>query len=59
MADSMVFELPNNLIYSNTKRKVARLGIEGIVVVDTPDALLVADMKNSQGVKNPVLMKIG
>ncbi len=41
------------LVYSDD-RLVALLGVRGIVVVDTPDALLVADMKRSQEVKELV-----
>lgn len=41
------------LVYSSD-RLVALLGIRGIVVVDTADALLVADIKRSQEVKDLV-----
>jgi mannose-1-phosphate guanylyltransferase len=51
MADTVVIESKNNLIYSTSKRKVALLGIEGIAVIDTPEALLIADLKRSQEVK--------
>lgn len=41
------------LVYS-PRRLVTLLGTQGIVVVDTPDALLVADMKRSQEVRELV-----
>jgi len=41
------------LVYS-PDRLVALLGVRGIVVVDTADALLVADIKRSQEVKELV-----
>jgi mannose-1-phosphate guanylyltransferase len=41
------------LIYS-PKRLVAVLGLEDILIVDTPDALLVGDLKRSQEVKGLV-----
>jgi mannose-1-phosphate guanylyltransferase len=45
------FRSNNCLAYTN-KRLVALLGMENTVVVDTPDAVLVADMKRSQEVKD-------
>jgi mannose-1-phosphate guanylyltransferase len=41
----------NNLVYSNTNRTIALLGVEGLVITDTEDALLIADIKRSQEVK--------
>lgn len=40
-----------NLVYSTTGRKIALLGVEGLAVVDTGDALMVADLTLSQEVK--------
>lgn len=58
LAETMTVEARNNLVYSTTDRKVALLGVEGLVVVDTPDALLVADINRSQDVKKfPDLLK--
>ncbi len=34
-----------------TKKAIAAIGIENLVVIDTPDALLVADRTKSQNVK--------
>ena len=50
-ADAVVIDAQGNMIYSKTKRIVTMLGINGLVVVDTPDALLIADMNRSQDVK--------
>lgn len=46
------FRSSNCLIYSPPDRLVALLGLENAVVVDTPDALLVADIKRSQEIKD-------
>lgn len=51
LGESMVIDSESNLVYSSTGRRVALLGVEGLVVVDTPDALMVADMDRSQDVK--------
>jgi mannose-1-phosphate guanylyltransferase len=47
----LAFRSKNCLAYTN-KRLVALLGMENTVVVDTPDAVLVADMRRSQEVKD-------
>lgn len=46
-------ESKNNLVFSDT-RKVALVGIDNIVVVDTDDALLIAKKGESQKVKDVV-----
>ncbi len=51
LGEMMAVDSQRNLVYSNTERKVALLGVEGLVIVDTPDALLVADINRSQDVK--------
>jgi mannose-1-phosphate guanylyltransferase len=51
LGDAAVVEAKSNLVYSTTGRAVALLGVEGLIVVDTPDALLVADRARSQDVK--------
>ncbi len=48
---ALVSEAKNNLVYSSTSRKVALLGVEGLVVVDTPDAVMIAPLERSQDVK--------
>jgi mannose-1-phosphate guanylyltransferase len=47
----LAFRSKNCLAYTD-KRMIALLGMENAVVVDTPDALLVADMRRSQEVKD-------
>jgi mannose-1-phosphate guanylyltransferase len=52
--DEMLFIGARNThieIISHTEKAIAAIGTEGLVVVDTPDALLVADRSNSQDVK--------
>ena len=51
LGDALVSEAKNNLVFSSTGRKVALLGVEGLVVVDTPDAVLIAPLECSQDVK--------
>ena len=51
LGDATAVEAKSNLVYSTTGRAVALLGVEGLVIVDTPDALLVADRARSQEVK--------
>ncbi len=51
LGDALVSEAKNNLVFSSTGRKVALLGVEGLVVVDTPDAVLIAPLERSQDVK--------
>ena len=41
------------LIYS-TKNKVASIGIENLIIVETEDSLLVCDLSRSQDVKKMV-----
>lgn len=58
LGETMVVEAKQNLVFSNTGRRVALLGVEGLVVVDTPDALMVADINCSQDVKRfPEMLK--
>ncbi|HKY04758.1 MAG TPA: mannose-1-phosphate guanylyltransferase, partial [Blastocatellia bacterium] len=49
--EAMVIDARRNLVYSTANRTIALLGVEDLVVVDTPDALLVADRSRSQDVK--------
>ncbi|MEN3334498.1 MAG: mannose-phosphate guanylyltransferase [Blastocatellia bacterium] len=51
LGDVATAEAKSNLIYSTTDRAIALLGVEGLIVVDTQDALLVADRRRSQEVK--------
>lgn len=52
-ADAMTYDVSNCLLHSDD-RLIAAVGIEGLVVVDTPDVLLVAAQERSQEVKHLV-----
>lgn len=51
LGDALFEDSRGNLVYSQSDRVVALLGVEGLAVIDTPDALLVADIRRSQDVK--------
>ncbi len=51
LGDALTVDAKRNLVYSRTERKIALLGVEGLVVVDTPDMLMVANLDRSQDVK--------
>lgn len=58
LGDTLVLNSERNLVYSGTNRLVALMSVEGLIVVDTPDALLVADLDHAQDVKQlPKLLK--
>ena len=58
LGEALTVQSRNNLVFSNTDRLVALLGVEGLVVVDTGDVLLVARMDQSQEVKQfPMILK--
>jgi len=44
----------NSVVWSDTKRVISLIGLDNIVVVDTPDALLVADRSQAQLVRATV-----
>jgi mannose-1-phosphate guanylyltransferase len=44
----------SGIVVSDTKRVIALIGIEDVVIVDTPDALLVTTKEHAQKVKNAV-----
>ncbi len=47
-------ENASGIVVSDTKRVIALIGIENVVVVDTPDALLVTTREHAQEVKKAV-----
>ncbi len=47
-------ETRNSVVYSATGKLIATIGLDGMVVVDTPDALLVAPADRAQDVKKIV-----
>ncbi len=51
LGDAMAIDAGRNLVFSSADRKVALLGVEDLVVVDTPDAVMVARLDRSQDVK--------
>ncbi len=44
----------NNCLIQSNKRLVAAVGLQDLVIIDTPDALLVADIKHAQQVRHVV-----
>jgi mannose-1-phosphate guanylyltransferase len=58
LADAAAVESRGNLVYSKTHRLIALLGVEGLTVIDTPDALLVTRHERAQEVKKfPELLR--
>ncbi len=53
-AESIVEDVSNSVVYSTTDRLVALIGIDGLVVIDTPDALLLIPRDRSQEVRSIV-----
>jgi mannose-1-phosphate guanylyltransferase len=51
LGEVMAIDAGNNLVYGAGGRVVALLGVEDLMIVDTPDALLVARLDRSQEVK--------
>jgi mannose-1-phosphate guanylyltransferase len=51
LGDAATVASERNLVYSTTGRAVALLGVADLIVVDTPDALLIAARERSQEVK--------
>ena len=51
--DTLLFDTKNSLVHASS-RLVSTVGIENLVIVETADAVLVADRKNSQDVKSIV-----
>ncbi len=56
IGDVMVLDTTNSLVIGNGKRLISTIGLDNIVVIDTDDALLVADKEKTQGVKQLVDM---
>lgn len=53
-SDAILINSKNNYIKSSANRMVATVGVEDLIIVDTPDALLVANRANAQDVKKVV-----
>ena len=52
--DNVINHGCSGIIVANTDRKISIIGLDDIVVVDTPDALLVAPRSKAQAVKDAV-----
>ena len=52
--DNVINHGCSGIIVANTERKISVIGLDDIVVVDTPDALLVAPRSKAQTVKDAV-----
>lgn len=55
--DTLMVNSKNSLIYASS-RLVGSVGIENLIIVETPDAILVADRASSQDVKS-IVTKLG
>jgi len=51
--DTLITNSKNSLVHAST-RLVSAVGVENLIIVETADAVLVADRKNSQDVKHIV-----
>jgi mannose-1-phosphate guanylyltransferase len=47
-------EATNNLVFSTMKRRVALLGVSDLIVVETPDALLICNRHEAERIKHLV-----
>lgn len=52
ISPGVITEKVNNCYIESDKRLIAAIGINNLVIIDTPDALLVTHKDNSQDVKN-------
>lgn len=52
--DMMQIDTTNSVVWSETGRMIATIGIDNVVVVDTDDALLVVDRNRAQDVRKVV-----
>jgi mannose-1-phosphate guanylyltransferase len=51
LGDAVTVEAQRNLVFATTERKIALLGVNDLVVVDTPEAVMIAPIARSQDVK--------
>ena len=49
-----MLDTSDTYVYTSSGRLVATLGLEGFVVIDTPDALLVCPKDQAQAVRDAV-----
>lgn len=58
VGDVQSFDSRNNLVYADSGRLVALLGVDDLMIIDTPDAILVARRDQSQEVRRfPISLK--
>ncbi|MEO0414480.1 MAG: mannose-1-phosphate guanyltransferase, partial [Verrucomicrobiota bacterium] len=53
-ADLTVIDSSENIVMTTSGKKVALLGVENLIVVETEDALLVANRDDADGIKKLV-----
>ncbi len=53
-ADFTTVDSHGNLVYASTKRRIALLGVNDLIVVDTPDAVLVCHRHEAEKIKHLV-----
>lgn len=51
LGDALLLRAKDNLVRAEANRLVTLIGVEGLVVIDTPDALLITTRENAQHVK--------
>jgi mannose-1-phosphate guanylyltransferase len=51
VGEALLIDVRESLIYSQTGRLIAVLGLDRVMIVDTPDVLLVGDLARSQDVR--------
>ena len=51
---TIIIDSKNNYIKSDANRVIAAVGVHDLIIVDTPDALLIANKNNAQDVKKVV-----
>jgi mannose-1-phosphate guanylyltransferase len=49
--DGLLVDVTHSLVYSRSTRLIAVLGLDHVMIIDTPDALLVGDLRRSQEVR--------
>ena len=54
LTEHIAIDTRNTLVYSSGGKLVATIGLDDMVVVDTPDALLIAPADRAQDVKKIV-----
>jgi mannose-1-phosphate guanylyltransferase len=58
VGDAVLLDVRHSLIYSQTGRLIAVLGLDRVMIVDTPEVVLVGDLARSQEVRHfPELLK--